>query len=208
MNVAVNPITCRVGTSMKRVSSPRTAPINPDLNFVCVARFYPVKNQIILAKAFKKYHSLYSNSRLTFVGDGPELLNCNDYINQSKIDDAVTFAGVQTNVKKFLDSSDVFVLPSLYEGLGMCVLEAFACGLPAIVSNVGGLLDIVKNEENGLLFESNNVDSLFHQMIAMHDNKDFYSLFSRKNFLNYADYTIEKCSDEYFAIYFEDGCKS
>lgn len=100
MNVAVNPITCRVGTSMKRVSSPRTAPINPDLNFVCVARFYPVKNQIILAKAFKKYHSLYSNSRLTFVGDGPELLNYNDYINQSKIDDAVTFAGVQTNVKK------------------------------------------------------------------------------------------------------------
>jgi glycosyltransferase involved in cell wall biosynthesis len=63
-------------------------------------------------------------------------------------------------IPKYMAASDVFVLPSIWEGLGVVILEAMACGLPVIATNVGGIPDIVINNENGLLVEPRDPQGL------------------------------------------------
>ena len=65
--------------------------------------------------------------------------------------DRVRFLGSQENVYLYLHDADVFVLPSRYEGMPMTVIEAMGTGLPIVASNVGGIPDMVKDGESGLL---------------------------------------------------------
>lgn len=66
--------------------------------------------------------------------------------------------GHRTDVADFYQMADIFVFPSLREGLGMALIEALACGLPALATNTRGSADIIRNGENGFLM-ANNVDA-------------------------------------------------
>lgn len=68
--------------------------------------------------------------------------------------------GFQTNIKEFLDKADIFIFPSLREGLPKSVMEAMACGLPCIVSNVRGNRDLIDNGKGGFVVENNENDYL------------------------------------------------
>lgn len=65
----------------------------------------------------------------------------------------IHFYGNQNNVRDFLVASDIYVMPSRFEGLGNAALEAMACGLPSILYNVPGLKDLIKNDDNGFLID-------------------------------------------------------
>ena len=67
----------------------------------------------------------------------------------------VRFLGNRDNVRDYLLASDIYLMPSLYEGLGMAAVEAMASNTPSIFYNVPGLKDLIKNNNNGLLIESN-----------------------------------------------------
>lgn len=70
-------------------------------------------------------------------------------------------------IPRYMVASDVFVLPSISEGLAMVVLEAMTCGLPVISTRVGGAPDVIINNYNGLLIESKNADSLAKAMLSV-----------------------------------------
>jgi len=72
----------------------------------------------------------------------------------------VMFLGARDNISEILDKIDIFVLPSLWEGLGIAVIEAAAAGKPVVASRVGGIPEIIENERTGVLVESKNVKSL------------------------------------------------
>jgi glycosyltransferase involved in cell wall biosynthesis len=68
------------------------------------------------------------------------------------VDNQIIFERIREDIPDLLQAMDIFVLPSLSEGLGMAAVEAMACGLPVVCSRVGGLAELVTHGESGLLF--------------------------------------------------------
>ncbi len=99
---------------------------------------------------------------LIVIGDGPLRHDLEEHALRAGIADRVFFAGTRdsSEIPAILSACDVFVLNSTYEGLPHVVLEAMAAGLPVLATAVGGTPEVVQNETNGLLIDSNDPDGL------------------------------------------------
>ena len=121
------------------------------VKLVHVGRFDVPKNHAGLLKAFQKLHGTYPQCRLVLVGDGDLREDMEKLAQELEISDVVHFAGMQSNVHPYLQDADIFVLPSSYEGIPMTIIEAMGTGLPIVATAVGGVPDMLKDEESGLL---------------------------------------------------------
>ncbi|MCW8834182.1 MAG: glycosyltransferase, partial [Colwellia sp.] len=117
------------------------------LIFGTVGRLAQVKNQTLLVAAFlslwQQEAQLQDKLRLVIIGDGILLPQLKDMVASAGAERAVWFAGRRDNVAQLMQQLDVFVLPSLAEGISNTLLEAMATGLPYIATNVGGNADLV-----------------------------------------------------------------
>lgn len=93
------------------------------------------KNQAFLLDVFAKFHQKHPQSKLLIVGDGELRENLTEQIRNYHLEEAVLLPGWKTDVERYLQAMDVFLLPSRFEGLGIVVVEAAACGLPCLVSD-------------------------------------------------------------------------
>ena len=117
-----------------------------------VARFDPVKNIDGLIHAFAGMSpASREGCRLLLVGDGPERERLEQEAKSLHVRDQVVFAGMSSEVEKFLRLMDLYVQPSHFEGVPNAVLEAMAAGLPVLATNVGGVPEIVQHEKTGLI---------------------------------------------------------
>jgi len=120
---------------------------NDSLVFGTVGRLAQVKNQTLLVSAFltlwQQQRQLQDKLRLVIIGDGILLPKLKEMVALANAEQAVWFAGRRDNVAQLMHQLDVFVLPSLAEGISNTLLEAMASGLPYIATNVGGNADLV-----------------------------------------------------------------
>lgn len=101
-----------------------------------IGRLMPQKNQIFLFEVMEKLEERYPNRYcLILIGDGEKRDEYNRIVNEKKLDKCIRFLGVQTDINFYLQLIDVFVFPSLFEGLSVSLLEAQASGVPCIVSD-------------------------------------------------------------------------
>ncbi|MBI2089971.1 MAG: glycosyltransferase family 4 protein [Deltaproteobacteria bacterium] len=98
--------------------------------------------------------------RYRFAGEGTQREPLAKIVRQSGLEDDVEFLGFVTDIPKFLSSVDLFVLPSLYEGLGISVLEAMAAGKPVVASQIGGIPEIVMDRVTGMLVPPQDPEAL------------------------------------------------
>lgn len=98
--------------------------------------------------------------QLVIVGDGPARHELELLREQLGLSSWIVFAGSRRDIPRVLHALDAFVLPSLYEGFGIAILEAMAAGKPVIATAVGGIPEFVLSGETGLLVESGNVEAL------------------------------------------------
>ncbi len=126
---------------------------------LAVGRLSKSKGHSCLIQAFNKLLESNQDLRLIIVGDGEERENLKNLAVQLNIADKITFTGFQKNnlIPLWLNSADIFILPSQLEGTPNILLEAMACGLPVIATKVGGVEEIIKNQLNGLLIEPNSI---------------------------------------------------
>ena len=132
-----------------------------DFIFGNVGRLHEQKGHQYLLKAFAK---VADRSRLLIIGDGDlkdELIQLADNL---QISDRVLFLGARSDVHEFLSAIDIFVMPSLWEGQPIALLEALAIGKPCIVSAVDGIPEIITNGINGLLVSPHNIEQLAQAM--------------------------------------------
>lgn len=121
------------------------------VELVHVGRFTPQKNHDRLLRAFAALYENHPQCRLTLVGDGELRQQIEELVKTLRLSRAVTFAGAQADVRPYLERADIFLLPSDYEGIPMTIIEAMATGLPIVATAVGGVPDMLKPEESGLL---------------------------------------------------------
>lgn len=119
-----------------------------------VGRLEPVKDQLTLVRAFTELclrRPQDTRLRLVLIGDGSLRHELESLVVQNDIQKRVWLAGSAENVPQLLQAMDVFVLPSLAEGISNTILEAMACGLPVVATRVGGNAELVVEGETGSL---------------------------------------------------------
>ena len=100
-----------------------------------IGRFAPVKNHSFLLEIFSKIKQKKPNAILLLVGDGELNNEIRKKVTRMDLNTSVVFAGVRDDVYNMLQAFDVFVMPSIYEGLGLAIIEAQASGLQCVVSD-------------------------------------------------------------------------
>lgn len=113
----------------------------------------------------------------------------------------VELVGFVDNVEDYLAAFDVFVYPSLFEGLGSTLLDAMAFGLPIVASNVGGIPEVVEDGVNGLLIPPGRPDELASALVRLVDDATLRASMARENRARAAQFTAARMADAYEAIY-------
>jgi sugar transferase (PEP-CTERM/EpsH1 system associated) len=126
-----------------------------------VGRLVPIKDHTTLLKAAEILISRGMPVQVLLVGPGPELAKLQKFVAASpKLSGRVVFAGAVSDVAPLLNAMDIFVLPSLSEGMSNTLLEAMASSLPVVATRVGGNTELVEEERSGWLFEPGDVMGL------------------------------------------------
>ncbi|WP_312213139.1 glycosyltransferase family 4 protein [Pseudescherichia sp.] len=121
------------------------------INIIMVGRLWPQKDPKTLFLAVKKLLDENINITVTYVGDGELMEELNTLA--ANYSGKIIFLGWKDNIAEILPQHNLFVLPSLWEGMPLAILEAMSCGLPCLVTNIPGNNDLVKDGYNGFLFE-------------------------------------------------------
>lgn len=132
-----------------------------------VARLVPIKGIRYLLMAFRLFQRHCENARLVLVGDGPERKPLEKFSQQLGMRSSVHFAGFQEDVWRFLASFDVFVLPSLNEGMGKVLIQAAFMQVPVVATAVGGVKDLVEEGVTGWLVPPKDEKALAQRLIAI-----------------------------------------
>ena len=126
---------------------------------VHVSNFRPLKNAKHVVEVLYRLKQDGYPIKLLLVGDGPDRMPAEHLARELGVYEDVRFMGKQEAVQDILSIADVFVMPSASETFGLAALEAMACGVPVVASNIGGLPELIDHGENGFLCPLNNVDA-------------------------------------------------
>ena len=141
------------GIDLSKCTPKENYELSAPVSLVHVGRFDTPKNHDGMLRAFALLLQKYPNIRLHLVGDGDLREDIENLSAELAIQSSVVFHGMQSNVHPFLQSADIFILPSRYEGMPMTIIEAMATGLPIVATNVGGIPDMVADGYSALLVD-------------------------------------------------------
>jgi glycosyltransferase involved in cell wall biosynthesis len=149
---------------------PELADATAIIGVVCVLR--AIKGVDTLVEAFARVYRERPGVRLLIAGSGPERHGLERKSQELGISAACLFRDSTSDVLPWLHAIDVFVLPSRSAALSNSLMEAMASGCCAVASRVGGNPELVRDGDTGLLFESDNAESLAEQLQAVVDNPE------------------------------------
>jgi len=140
--------------------------------------------------------------RLLLVGEGPMRDVLIGLAHDIGVSSAVLFTGFRTDVPRLLAALDLFVLPSLTEGLPLSLLEAMAAGKPVVASPVGGVVELIEDEVTGLLVPPSDPAGLALAILRLLQDKDVAERVSRQARFHVADcFTLQRMVQAYDALY-------
>jgi sugar transferase (PEP-CTERM/EpsH1 system associated) len=178
-----------------------------DVVFGTVGRLQDVKEQWLLLEALALLPSLSASAekaRVVIVGDGPMRPRLEKEIAARDLGGKVLLTGAQNNVPNWLQSMDVFCLPSRAEGISNTILEAMASGLPVIATRVGGNPELVVDHVTGLLIPHSDARALAGAMAALLDDE---ALRRRHAYAAHAralkEFSIDAMVSRYTQLYLE-----
>ena len=115
--------------------------------------------------------------------------------------DNVILAGYRSDIPDVLNAADIFVFPSFHEGMPVSALEAMACGLPIICSEIRGNVDIIREGDNGYLFQPSDVETLARKLEYLLDDAEKRKIMGLKNKENVKDFSLDSVTEELKRIY-------
>lgn len=172
-------------------------------NIGIIGRISEVKGHLYLLKAMTMLNHI-DDLRLYIFGEGPLKKTCEDYCNSNGIAGKVYFMGFKNNIYDYMSKLDLLVMPSLHEGLPYTILEAMSLKVPVIASDIGGLKEVIKNNEDGILVPPKDIEALTSVIEYLHQHKDIRENLT-KNACNKvcSQFSIEYMTDKYLDIYSE-----
>jgi glycosyltransferase involved in cell wall biosynthesis len=154
-------------------------PEPPSIDMVFVGRLTEIKRVDLFLKIVKKVTEILPTTTAAVVGDGPLRAELETLARTLGIEKNVQFAGHRRNISEWLGKSKLFLLTSRSEGLSLALMEAMMCGLPAVVSNVGDLGDLVEDGVNGFLINKQVPEPFAERILELLTDEEKWKTFSR-----------------------------
>jgi L-malate glycosyltransferase len=148
----------RPGTDDGRCHRSHLAPAGERV-LMHISNFRPVKRVADVVRIFARVARRLP-ARLVLIGDGPDRVLAEQAAEEERVADRVLFLGKQESVAELLACADLFLLPSALEAFGLVALEAMACGVPVVATNVGGIPEVVPHGTAGYLADVGAIDEM------------------------------------------------
>lgn len=168
---------------------------NTKIKIISVGRLHEIKNYDNLIKSIKDL----PNSELTLIGEGRQEQELKKLAKELNLN--VNFVGrkSQEEIVCYLQNADIFVLPSLHEGMSNSILEAMACGLPIIATNVGGSKELV--QENGFIIEKESVSAIIEALQKYEKKPELIRIHAQKSREKALSMTWENIAKQSIDVY-------
>jgi len=162
------------------------------------AKLYEHKGHQVSIEAARILEQTHPDIQFCFLGDGPDEEKLRQ---QASGLTNVHFAGKQTNMGDWFAASDLLIHPSYSEGLGSVILEASAAGLPVIGTRAGGIPDIIRDGENGLLVDSGAPQQLADAIVRMREDSTLQAHIRERAPILLKPFEIAHTAERYEALY-------
>jgi len=169
---------------------------------VHTSNFRKVKNTQDVVRIFHKVSQTIP-SKLLMVGDGPERSNAEELSRQLGISNSVRFLGKQDAVEEILSVSDLFLMPSSSESFGLAALEAMACRVPIISTNIGGLPELNEQGVTGFLSNVGDIEEMSKHAIHILEDCNRLEKFKQAAYEHAQKFEISKILPLYEEYYEE-----
>ncbi len=172
------------------------------LIIISIAELHERKGLKYLIKAVSEVKIKYPNIKLVIVGEGGERKNLEDLIKDLKLENHMILIGRRKEIPKLLKSSNIFVLPSRREAFGLVNLEAMITPLPVIASHIGGIPEIVKDEETGILVKPEDEKELAKALEKLISDPKLREKMAEKGFLRVKEnFSAKEMAEKYEKLY-------
>ncbi|MBS2770285.1 MULTISPECIES: N-acetyl-alpha-D-glucosaminyl L-malate synthase BshA [Anoxybacillaceae] len=169
-----------------------------------VSNFRKVKRVQDVVHAFLHVRSQIS-AKLLLVGDGPEMTVVCRLVRQLGLTEDVLFLGKQENLEELYSMSDVKWLLSEKESFGLVLLEAMACGVPCVGTNIGGIPEVIEDGKTGFLCELGNIEEVAEKTLQMLTNEDLHTYMAEQALKAvyekfHSQHILQQYEDVYFSL--------
>lgn len=168
-----------------------------------IGRLTEQKGHSVLIKAVSLLPAdIKDNLKVIFVGDGEKRKELEKMVEEYDLKDCIEFVGYQKDVYPYIMMSDFTILPSLWEGLPLSMVESYLCGKPVVASSVGGIPEFIVDKENGLLVPHGDYQALSEVMLFLIRNKDLIRRYGEAGEkIALERFTVKKMIENYKAFY-------
>jgi len=175
---------------------------NMVLNIVSSSRLTKRKGIKYLIEAFNKLSLEYEDINLQIIGSGEEEDNLKILAESTKHREKIQFLGPcpHEQMANHLSQNDIFVLPSLNEGMSNSLLEAMASGLAIVATDTGGTKELV-DDDNGIIVEKNSTESIYTALKKLHESKQLLDNMKKQSRLKAEKLSWQKMAGEYINLY-------
>ena len=178
-----------------------------DCVLLFVGRMAEIKDLPTMVRAFAFALAKAPNLRLWMVGDGPVRAGLEQLATELGVADRILFAGQRLDTASFFRAASAFVMSSVSEGLPMSLLQAMSIGLPAIVTDVGGMREVLELSDGGLRIPVGDSGALANAMVRMAEQPEFREACGLRAKTAYnANFTLEAMHAAYLHLY-EQGSR-
>jgi len=150
---------------------------NDEKVIIHVSNFRKVKRVSDVVASFAKIAAVIP-TKLLLVGDGPEMTKLCKLVKKLGVEDKVLFLGRQDHLEELYSISDLMLLLSEKESFGLVALEAMACGVPCIGTNIGGIPEVISDGYNGFVCKLGDLDEISKKAISLLQNESLLQEFS------------------------------
>lgn len=171
-------------------------------NIIAVGRLEQIKNYPLLLDAFKLISNKYPFARLTILGSGSMEDKLKIQIGELAIEDKVHIIANVANPQDYVAKADMYMSTSITEGFSLTTVEALACGMPALVTDSGGVSDIIEHGYNGYICQHDAAE-LAQKAAELIENPDTYETMKKNALASAKKFDVAIFAEKYKKLYFE-----
>lgn len=170
--------------------------------FVVTRSLEKVYNIPLVIDAFKKIKDTYGNAKLFLVGDGSLRNELETYVNTLGVR-GIHFVGRIENTKigEMINKADIYINPTTADNMPLSLFEAFACGIPVISTNVGGIPNFINDNKSGFLINSNDVNALVEKIEFILAHPEEMNPIIKEAYTTFKKYTWNNLESQYVRLF-------